>query len=593
MSVTMDLGKVGVLYKGEHDSTQTYERNDIVMSNGSGYIAKQNVPVGVNISNTTYWGTVVVGADSNVFATKAYTASTYATISDVSALQAAVGSPLVANAVADMTDTEKVYVYTGSETGYTSGNWYYYNGSAWVSGGTYNSQGIGDGTITTAKLADGAVTDAKLAQSRGVLEKVAVLFDGLGGTMVTCINLLDVSAMSQKKVINSDGSLADNDYRWTTGYIPFTVEDGGLVITNYIASITPDARRGRSCRAVALYNSSKQFISGSYWSGSSGKDVISPVEGVAYARMSFVNTDFDDNADDTYKMQIEYGTSNVGKLGLDHYVKYFAPYAVYSIPHDFVQGLRKRIEINATDGIDSFYQKMTQAFTDGDCDVYIGKGNYTYTNEFVDSIRSHNKRGVPIGNGCRYFFETGARIYCEYTGDNASDVVNYFSPLDSQNVSGDFEIYNLDLVAKNTCYALHDEADGAGSFCKHIYKDCYIELDNTALGNSGNSISKALGGGLGKYEEVIIENCVFKATNPSKTSTDQDDASYHGANGSTFTDAKLIVSGCYFENRFRTSDLPANVEAPYPKIIFTGNSSGVNVTFPNTWTTKVWNNEKR
>lgn len=175
MSVTMDLGKVGVLYKGVHDSAQTYERNDIVMSNGSGYIAKQNVPVGVDISNTSYWGTVVVGADSNVFATKAYTASTYATISDVSALQAAVGSPLIANAVADMTNTEKVYVYTGSEAGYTSGNWYYYNGSAWVSGGTYNSQAIGDGTITTAKLANGAVTDAKLAQSGGILEKVANL----------------------------------------------------------------------------------------------------------------------------------------------------------------------------------------------------------------------------------------------------------------------------------------------------------------------------------------------------------------------------------------------------------------------------------
>lgn len=183
MSVTMDLGKVGVLYKGIHDSTQTYERNDIVMSSGSGYIAKQNVPVGVDISNSSYWGTIVVGADTNVFATKTYTASIYATIADVSALQAAVGSPLIANAVADMTDTEKVYVYIGSETGYTSGNWYYYNGSAWVSGGTYNSQGIGDGSITTAKLADGAVTDAKLAQTGGVLENFAELKNELASDL--------------------------------------------------------------------------------------------------------------------------------------------------------------------------------------------------------------------------------------------------------------------------------------------------------------------------------------------------------------------------------------------------------------------------
>jgi len=50
-----------------------------------------------------------------------------------------IGAPATASTVAGMTDTSKVYVYTGSETGYTAGNWYYYNGSAWVSGGIYNS----------------------------------------------------------------------------------------------------------------------------------------------------------------------------------------------------------------------------------------------------------------------------------------------------------------------------------------------------------------------------------------------------------------------------------------------------------------------
>ena len=54
----------------------------------------------------------------------------------------AYGSPWVASTVAEMTDTDKIYVYTGSETGYTSGNWYYYNGSAWVSGGVYNAVAV-------------------------------------------------------------------------------------------------------------------------------------------------------------------------------------------------------------------------------------------------------------------------------------------------------------------------------------------------------------------------------------------------------------------------------------------------------------------
>lgn len=60
---------------------------------------------------------------------------------EIDALKAAVGAPMVANTAAAMTDRTKIYVYTGSETGYTNGNWYYWNGSAWVSGGVYLSPG--------------------------------------------------------------------------------------------------------------------------------------------------------------------------------------------------------------------------------------------------------------------------------------------------------------------------------------------------------------------------------------------------------------------------------------------------------------------
>ena len=49
------------------------------------------------------------------------------------------GAPLIAPTAADMTNPERVYVYVGSETGYTFGNWYVNNGSEWVSGGVYNA----------------------------------------------------------------------------------------------------------------------------------------------------------------------------------------------------------------------------------------------------------------------------------------------------------------------------------------------------------------------------------------------------------------------------------------------------------------------
>ena len=43
----------------------------------------------------------------------------------------AIGTPLVASSVSSMTDTTRNYINT------TDNNWYYYNGSSWVIGGSY------------------------------------------------------------------------------------------------------------------------------------------------------------------------------------------------------------------------------------------------------------------------------------------------------------------------------------------------------------------------------------------------------------------------------------------------------------------------
>lgn len=87
------------------------------------------------------------------------------TNAEITALRAAVGSPLKASTVAQMTDTNKIYVYTGSETGYTSGHWYYWNGTAWTDGGVYNSVAVEtDPTLTISGMpADAKVTGDKFS----------------------------------------------------------------------------------------------------------------------------------------------------------------------------------------------------------------------------------------------------------------------------------------------------------------------------------------------------------------------------------------------------------------------------------------------
>ena len=61
---------------------------------------------------------------------------------EIDAMRALIGPPLVAQTKAKMTDTGKIYVYTGSESGMINGNWYYWNGTAWVSGGVYNAVAV-------------------------------------------------------------------------------------------------------------------------------------------------------------------------------------------------------------------------------------------------------------------------------------------------------------------------------------------------------------------------------------------------------------------------------------------------------------------
>lgn len=51
------------------------------------------------------------------------------------------GTPIVVTSISAMTDTSKIYVLT------TNGQWYYYNGSSFVSGGTYQATEFGNDTI--------------------------------------------------------------------------------------------------------------------------------------------------------------------------------------------------------------------------------------------------------------------------------------------------------------------------------------------------------------------------------------------------------------------------------------------------------------
>lgn len=68
------------------------------------------------------------------------------------------GQPKVVSSTSEMSDHNQIYVNT------TDSNWYYWNGSAWTSGGSYPASSIGNGSVTFGKLSNqlaGFITKAE------------------------------------------------------------------------------------------------------------------------------------------------------------------------------------------------------------------------------------------------------------------------------------------------------------------------------------------------------------------------------------------------------------------------------------------------
>lgn len=93
------------------------------------------------------------------------------------------GSPLTANLAENMVEQNRVYVYTGSETGYTAGHWYYYDGSAWTDGGVYNGSAVNtDMTLTQVGIpADAKAVGDELSQIKEDFTALVARIEALEG----------------------------------------------------------------------------------------------------------------------------------------------------------------------------------------------------------------------------------------------------------------------------------------------------------------------------------------------------------------------------------------------------------------------------
>lgn len=127
---------------GEPLVTKDTEKFFIGFPSGNVEIAKQSAVDGItsNLAEKADISDLLLKADKTI------TDNIQTQVSSLSS-----GAPKAVSLVGQMTDTTKNYVYTGSETGYTAGNWYYWNGSTWTSGGVYQGTSIADDSVTLRK----------------------------------------------------------------------------------------------------------------------------------------------------------------------------------------------------------------------------------------------------------------------------------------------------------------------------------------------------------------------------------------------------------------------------------------------------------
>ena len=168
-----------------------------------------------------------------------------ATRVDLNNMRAAVGSPLTAATTSAMTDTSKIYVYTGTTTTvssvtFTAGNWYYHDGTKWQLGGVYNETALETDTTLTVS---GAAADAKVTG-----DKVTELKNALDEIGEETIRIIQPDIIRDSYVDKSDGSFVSYAGWDRTDYIEVDP-------TKHIEITAPVAFNYN-----AMYDESKQFL---------------------------------------------------------------------------------------------------------------------------------------------------------------------------------------------------------------------------------------------------------------------------------------------------------------------------------------------
>lgn len=171
-----------------------------------------------------------------------------------------------------------------------------------------------------------------------------------------------------------------------------------------------------------------------------------------------------------------------------------------------INEFRKQIFIYANDTEIEILNKFVQAFEHGDTDVIFERGTYTFSEAYIymrDTLGWSWSMGLPIGNGCRYYFN-GSKLISNAPSSTYSESRNI---LDCKVRSTDFELYDGILINNGGTYCVHDEGNSGTKQYFHKYVNIQMECSGVSC----------IGCGTGFDAVLDICNCTFKPTGGSES----------------------------------------------------------------------------
>ena len=173
----------------------------------------------------------------------------------------------------------------------------------------------------------------------------------------------------------------------------------------------------------------------------------------------------------------------------------------------------KTMFISSADNDTQLLLKMLEAFNEGNVDVFFEKATYTLSEAYVymwDTLMWRWGNGLPVGNGCRYYFNDSVIISNPPanppSGSNAERNI-----LDCRARGTDYEVYDVTLINNGGRYCIHDEGNNSQIPYFHRYENVVMIYNKTEL--TPDTGAKAFGCGTGFDASLVFDGCVFVHNN--------------------------------------------------------------------------------